>query len=360
MAAEDRSERATSFRRQKARKEGHVVRSRELTYAVTLMVSIVTFSFVAGAWIGPWRKFFVTVLEGGDPQVLLWKTGLVVALAAGPIMGFAWVVAAGMSFGQGGFVLNTTSLTPNLNRLNPAANWKRLFSPQGMVPLLRSLLPASYVAAMAASMMRRDWQMILHASHLNASSLLGAFASEAYELSWKSALVLLVWAGVDYAIQKHGFEESLKMTKQEVREEAKDTFGNPTIKGKIKNLQRQLRRKIMMQNIERATVVVTNPIHYAVAIEYTEDMDAPVVVAKGRNLIAQQIKEKARWQGTPIVENKPLAQALYKTVEAGQAIPPQLYTAVAEILAFIYRAQAIAAAQRAAAQRAAAQARPLR
>jgi flagellar biosynthetic protein FlhB len=140
------------------------------------------------------------------------------------------------------------------------------------------------------------------------------------------------------------------MTKQEVKEEMKDSLGNPTIKGRIRTLQRQMRRKFMMQSIAKATVVVTNPTHYAIALQYTEEMDAPLVLAKGRNLIAEQIKKKARWEGIPMVENRHLAQSLYKTVEVGQTIPPQLYTAVAEILAFIYRAQAMAAAATAAAR----------
>jgi flagellar biosynthetic protein FlhB len=130
----------------------------------------------------------------------------------------------------------------------------------------------------------------------------------------------------------------------------KDTLGNPTIRGRVKTLQRQMRRRFMMEAIAKATVVITNPTHYAIALQYTEDMDAPVVLAKGRNLIAEQIKKKARWEGIPLVENKPLAQSLYKAVEVGQTIPPQLYTAVAEILAFIYRAQAMATAAAAAAR----------
>jgi flagellar biosynthetic protein FlhB len=131
------------------------------------------------------------------------------------------------------------------------------------------------------------------------------------------------------------------MSKEEVKEEMKDTLGHPSIKSRIRGLQRQLRRRFLLKAVARATVVVTNPAHYAVALEYRpEIMEAPVVLAKGRNLLAQKIKELARWENIPIVENPPLAQALYRAVEIGQAIPPQLYTAVAEILAFLYRAQA--------------------
>jgi flagellar biosynthetic protein FlhB len=153
--------------------------------------------------------------------------------------------------------------------------------------------------------------------------------------------VMLAWSGLDYFLQRRNYEQSLRMTKQEVKQEAKDSDGNPFTRGRVRRLRRALLRKILAKDVQRATAVVTNPTHYAVAIEYRpETMSAPVVVAKGRNLLAQRIKQIARWHEIPIVENRVLAQALYKSTEVGQAIPPKLYAAVAEILAFLYRAQA--------------------
>jgi flagellar biosynthetic protein FlhB len=347
--AENRSEKATATREQKAREQGQVPRSRELSSSVTLFAVTLTMSAIAASWIGPWRSFFTVALDAGQPGAvlsypILIKTGFVVALATAPIIWLGFAISTGMFFAQGGFNIAWSALAFKPERLNPVSNAKRIFSLRGLLPLLRSLLPAAYVLWLAVGMLRRDWPAILHASQLSVVALLHQVLGEAYEVAWKACMVMLIWSGIDYAITRHSHNESLKMTKQEVREELKDTLGNPTIKNRIRGLQRQLRRRFMLQSVAKATVVVTNPTHYAIALQYTEDMDAPIVLAKGRNLIAEQIKKMARWEGIPMVENRPLAQSLYKTVEVGQTIPPQLYTAVAEILAFIYRAQAMATA----------------
>jgi flagellar biosynthetic protein FlhB len=174
-----------------------------------------------------------------------------------------------------------------------------------------------------------------------------------FEVAWKGSLVLLAWAGADYFLERQRHENDLKMSKQEQKDEFKETEGHPAIKQRIRRLQRQSRRKRMLKDVERAAVVITNPTEYAIALEYRMDMDAPVVVAKGRNLIAAQIKEIARWNGIPMVENVPLAHALYRAVEVGQSIPAQLYTVVAEILAAIWRAQTRAVQNQAAQNQAA-------
>jgi len=150
----------------------------------------------------------------------------------------------------------------------------------------------------------------------------------------------VAWAALDYAVERMAWNKKSRMTKQEMRDEVKETMGNPQVKGRIRRIQNAMRRRKVKADISRASVVVTNPTEYAVALEYRpEEMAAPSVVAKGRNLLAQRIKREANWLGIPIIENPPLAQALYRTVEVGQAIPAKLYAAVAEILAFIYRLQ---------------------
>ena len=192
----------------------------------------------------------------------------------------------------------------------------------------------------AYSIIQRELPGIAHLAQLGSQRLLARIGSLWFELSWKCGLVLLAWSAADYGFQRWNYERGLRMTKQEVKEEAKDTDGNPATRGRRRNLRRALLRKLIAKDIARATAVVTNPTHYAVAIEYRpESMPAPVVVAKGRNLLAARIRQLARWHEIPIIENPPLAQALFKTTEVGQTIPPQLYAAVAEILAFLYRAQ---------------------
>jgi len=188
---------------------------------------------------------------------------------------------------------------------------------------------------------QRDLLTILHISRFGPRAILARLGALIFEMAWKCGLVMLVWSAADYFLQRWSFERSLMMTKEEVRQEMKDTQGNPTIRGRIKRLRRTLYRKMLAKEVARATAVVTNPTHFAVALEYRpETMPAPVVVAKGRNLIAEKIKQIARWHEIPIIENPPLAQALYKGTEVGQSIPPNLYVAVAEILAFLYRTKA--------------------
>ena len=168
--------------------------------------------------------------------------------------------------------------------------------------------------------------------------------------------MLLAWAMADYFLQRRHFENSLRMSRQEVRQEAKDTEGSPVVRGRIRQRRKELRKRWKLKDVERATAVIANPEHFAVALEYRpQSMPAPIVLAKGVGRMAQRIKEVARWHDIPIVENPPLAQALYRATEVGQAIPAKLYAAVAEILAFLYRTQA---RLRAAANRRAARLRP--
>ena len=223
---------------------------------------------------------------------------------------------------------------------------EQLFSLPALSRLLKSLLPTVVVVYFAIGVLVRDWRF-LPALLRGSRTALAAFATgRMFEVAWKGCLVLLLWAGADYFIERQRHENELKMSKQEQKDEFKEMEGHPAIKQRIRRLQRQSRRKRMLQDVHRAAVVITNPTEYAIALEYRVEMDAPVVVAKGRNLIAAQIKEIARWQGIPMVENVPLAHALYRAVEVGQSIPAQLYTVVAEILAAIWRAQAQASQSR--------------
>jgi flagellar biosynthetic protein FlhB len=206
--------------------------------------------------------------------------------------------------------------------------------------LLKSLLPFSAMLWIAVITVQEHWESMVHASSLGLRPFASLVGGMTFELTWKSGLVLLAWSAVDYALTLKKMESDLKMTKQEVRQEFKETDGNPLIKSKIRQIQRNMRKKQSLKAAATATVIVTNPTHYAVALKYEADMAAPIVVAKGLNVLAEKIKQLARDNGIMLVENRPLAQALYKTVEVGDSIPGNLYKAVAEILALVFRAQA--------------------
>jgi flagellar biosynthetic protein FlhB len=265
-------------------------------------------------------------------------------LATLSALAMGWIVALSSALAQGGLVFAPASLLPTASRISPAAKMKQLFSINALRGLIKSLLPAVAVSYLAVSCLRRDWFALMVLSARSTRGMLGFAAGRIFEVAWKSTLVLLIWAVLDYLFERQHLSSELKMSRQELVDEYKESEGNPIIKGRIRRLQRQVRRRRMLEETKRATVVITNPTAYAIALEYTPDMPAPIVIAKGRNLLAAQIKEIARWQNIPMVENKPLAHVLYRTVEVGQSVPSKLYAVVAEILAAVYRAEARARA----------------
>lgn len=346
MADESRTEQATPRRRERARTEGDVPRSRELSSALALMTVVLFLWWYPHNWKNDWREMLVRTLNyashndiaAGTPVFnwVIWKF----FVWAGPTMAMVWVVALAGSFATGGFVVAPGALAPKPQRLNPANNLGKLFSLTGLQSLMKSLVPSGFVLYITLAMVIRDWGQILQMSQVGVRSSMGWMLSRLFEVSWKGSLVFILWSGFDVLMSRLSFERQLRMTRQEVRQDFKEMEGNPAVRGRIRRLQREMRRRRMMRDVARATVVVTNPNEYAVALEYNpESMAAPVVLAKGRNLLAQKIKREARWHGIPIVENPPLAQALYRAAEVGQTIPAKLYTAVAEILAFIFRTQ---------------------
>ncbi len=353
MADESRTEQATPRRRQRARREGDVPRSREFPASLTLMAVVVFLWWQPQNWPQNWKDAWRGLLEqslaygihgdlaAGAPllSTVAWRVCALVA----PTLALAWLVALAGSFALGGVVVAPAALAPKPQRLNPATNLQRLFSLGGMQGLLKSLIPSACVLYLVVAMIARDWGQLMQISRMGARPSLAWMLSHIFEISWKGSLVFALWSGFDVLIARMNYERQIRMTRQEVRDDAKETEGHPQVRGRIRRLQREMRRRRMLRDVARATVVVTNPNEYAVALEYKpETMAAPVVVAKGRNFLAQRIKREARWHGIPLVENPPLAQALYRATEIGQAIPAKLYTAVAEILAFIFRAQRMA------------------
>lgn len=254
--------------------------------------------------------------------------------------GLTWLCASFAAVAQGGLIFAPSSLAPNLSRISPVSRFEQLFSLTSLSRLLKSLLPAAVVVYLAFSVLARDWQVLPTLLGRTVAGLSTFVIADVFEIAWKSAFVLLLWSGIDYLLERRKFESDLRMSRQEIVDEFKETEGNPAVKARIRRLQRQVRRRRMLQDVERATVVITNPTEFAVALEFSPLLSAPVVVAKGRNLLAAEIKQVARWHGIPLVENPPLAHTLYRAVEIGQSIPPKLYQVVAEVLAAIYRVQA--------------------
>jgi len=350
MAADNKTEQPTPRRRQRAREKGQVARSRDLMGACSGLTATLLLAsqmpHFAEAWRGMMRGCIDGSISGSlrmdGPPAFFSNSGLFGAVAI--VLGAGWLAAVASGLAQGGIVLAPVSLLPSAARMSPAKKLQQMFSIAALRGLGKSLLPAAAVIYVAALCFQRDWPALMSLPARTSRSVLGFAAEHSFEIAWKSSLILAIWAIVDYIFERRHFESELRMSRQELIDEFKETEGNPQIKGRIRRLQRQMRRRRMLEDVKRAAVVITNPTEFAVALEYRPEMAAPAVVAKGRNLLAAEIKQIARWNNIPMVENPPLAHALYRSVEIGQSIPPKLYTVIAEVLAAIYRAQARAMA----------------
>ena len=358
MADQSKTEKATPQRRKKAREQGQVARSRELSNALAWSGALGLVAWQVPEVSRQWRGLLQSSLDLSTREpvtpsgpILFW-TGIGVMRWILPVLATAWVLSLSAGIAQGGLVFAPEALAFKPDRLNPVSKLKQMFSLTGLSAILKSLLPFSVILWIGVSTVISEWQSVVHASDMGVRPFASFLSGVMWHLCWKSGLVLLAWAAVDYLLVRQKLEGDLKMSRQDLREELKQTEGNLAIKGRIRRIQRQMRRRQMLKDTEKASVVITNPTHFAVALKYEMAMEAPIVVAKGRDLLAQEIKEVARWHGIPLMENPPLAQALYRTVEVGRAIPAALYAAVAEILAFVFRAQAQAQAQARARQQA--------
>ncbi|MGB7191777.1 MAG: EscU/YscU/HrcU family type III secretion system export apparatus switch protein, partial [Acidobacteriaceae bacterium] len=275
--------------------------------------------------------------EGAPETILAIRHAMMVLLS--PLMLLFGLVAgaalvAGISQG-GGLYFQAETLKPSWERINPAACLKNLFSARGLSRMGKSPIPVAILLALSIHKLRQQ-SLIPPMSVERLPMMFGIV----YDILLDTAFILFAWSAVDYLAEWRSWESRLKMSRQDLREEYKETEGNPQIRGKIRALRRQMRRRRMKADVSRASMVITNPTHFAVALSFDFDtMDPPRVLAKGRDILAEQIKSDARWAGVPIVENPPLARSLYRHVEEGRAIPFDLYAAVAAILAYLYRQQ---------------------
>ncbi|HWF90921.1 MAG TPA: EscU/YscU/HrcU family type III secretion system export apparatus switch protein [Terriglobales bacterium] len=346
MADSSKTEKPTAQRRKKARDQGQIARTRELSTALAWGGAIAVLAWQVPESVRQWRGLLQSSLDisiaeplsAGGP-VMFWNAVAILRWSV-PVLVTSWVFAVAGGLLQGGFTFASEALTPNIEKLSPAGKLGQMFSLAGLSGILKSLIPFSVILWIGISTIQNHWQMVVKSADLSVGAFVVFLTSALWGLCWKSGLVLVAWAGADYLFVWWKLEGDLKMSHQEVKDDSRQSDGNPEIKGRIRRMQRQMRRRQMLKDTEKASVVITNPTHFAVALRYEMDMEAPIIVAKGRDLLAQEIKDVARWHDIPIMENPPLAQALFKTVEVGRPIPAKLYTAVAEILAFVFRAQA--------------------
>ena len=344
--AEQKTEQPTQGRLQKTRKEGRFPVSRDFIAALQLAtVFIVFLSYIEDLWRGStvfisflFRQAFSSnpLTAGRLVQIYdqLIFPGMLNLLRVG---GMIVLLVLLIQLGSNGFGLAVKQLAPDVKRLNFLSRAKQL-PMENLTSTVRAALLIPAIAYVLLIALRGEESEI---SNLAAGGLMAGIAhagSLVKQLLWQLTTILVVLGLVDLFRQRHKFRSDLKMTKQEVRDEMKETEGNPQMKVRIRRLQREAARRSMMKAVPKATAIVVNPTHYAVALRYEMDSrSVPAVVAKGKNFLAQLIRERATAYDIPIIENKPLAQALYHSVDVGQEIPPNLYRAVAEVLAHIYR-----------------------
>jgi flagellar biosynthesis protein FlhB len=340
MAQQERTEKATGRRRQKARDEGQFAYSQELTSVMTLVACTATAFYCVQSPAG-FRDFFVTLLQqatGGDNVGLMRQAGMYFLAAAAPIFIAAVAAALAGNILQGLPIFASEKAGFKWSRLNPIQGLSRLKVQLSWIQWAKLIFLVIMVALIAWKLLSSSWEQLVTLPIHSLDSSNSIMRSLMLRMAVHITIPLVILAAADFYIQRWRFEESIKQTKPEVKEDMKALEGNPTVKSKIKSIQRDTARRRMMARVKDADVIVTNPTHYAVALEYKPNtMNAPRVIAKGRDLIAEKIKALGREHDIPTVENVPLAQALYRLVDLEQDIPLELYKAVAEVLAYVYK-----------------------
>ncbi len=346
---EEKTEDATQSRRDEWRSQGQVSQSKEVGAALVVLATTGAI-YISSTWaFSGIRGLFNDLLGDLNHFVMRdWSAGTVIKLGSyvakmllyilGPIVGAALVVGIVGTLLQVGFLWTTRPLEPDLDRINPLSGLKRIFSLDGLFETFKAAIKFIIVGVVAYIFLK-DW--VFQAGGLwdvEAAGVSVFLGRHAIKILFVIGLSMFIMALLDYGFQKFRYEQRIKMTKQEAKQERKQVEGNPQVKARIRAIQRQVATRKMTEAVRKADVIVTNPTHIAVALIYDrENMFAPRVVAKGADFMAEQIKKIAREAGVPCVENVPLARALFKALKVGQFIPRDLYNAVAEVLAYVYR-----------------------
>jgi len=344
---QERTEQPTPKRLEEAKQKGDVAKSIEVNSAFSLLVSLLMLYVLGGLLFRQFALTFRNILGGGymidlHPADIrfyliqgLGKFGIIVGLFMLVVM----LTGLASSYMQVGVIFTLETITPKFNKLNPLKGLKKIiFSRRSLEELIKNVFKLTIIIIVAYNAIMGYKDEFIPLMDKEGGQILSFMLGAGLKVSFKIGFIFLVIAAADYIFQKQEHKKNLRMTKQEIKDEAKQTEGDPQIKSRIRSLQIQMARNRMMQAVPEADVVITNPTHYAIALKYQPENDqAPKVVAKGQNYIALRIKELAQENDVPIVEDPPLAQALYKTVEIDREIPARFFQAVAEVLAYVYK-----------------------
>ena len=350
----EKTEPATEKKLNDARKEGQVAKSKEVGNAVSLLALFL----ILKLWVGHIGEQFLQVfsdvyqripeatanwngyLPENDILVIFRHMMLEILYIIALILAIAFIIAFVCDIVQVKWKVTAKPLQPKFSKISPVSGFKRIFSANSLMELVKSIAKIGLVVYVAYSYLQDKWHYLYFLYDMPLMQAIQFIGQLVTDLGMRIAIVYVVLAAVDYIYQRFKFSRDMRMTKQEIKDEYKQQEGDPQVKGRIRQKMQEASRRRMMQSLPQADVVITNPTHYAVAIKYDPDVaDAPIVLAKGEDYLAGKIKEIAKENNIEIVENKPLARMLYANVEVGQAVPPELYQAVAEVLAFVYHLQ---------------------
>ncbi|MER2175161.1 MAG: flagellar biosynthesis protein FlhB [Carnobacterium sp.] len=350
MAEKDgKTEKASPKKLRDTRKKGEIPKSPDLTSAVTFIVFILTATFL-GNYILKYSLlylqnylsagFTVNGLENNLADIGM-KSIVFVLMLAGPFLAIAFVAAFVSSIAQTGFLFSAEPIKFKLSKINPISGFKNMFSKKTLFTMVKNVAKLTLVFWMAYKTLETSVYLILNSSNVGTEKLFFLMSDLVMELGTQLGVLLLILGLIDYIYQVYDYRKNLKMSKQDLKDEYKESEGDPQIKSQRRQRYRQL-SKGALQDVETATAIITNPTHLAIAIRYEKGKDeVPIIVAKGADYQAAKIRERAKAFDIPIIENKPVARAMYKTVEIGQPVPIDLYQAIAEILALVYQMEEI-------------------
>ena len=347
--AGEKTEKATDKKRQDSRKKGQVLKSPDVTSAIVLLTVFLFLFFAAGMMRDRFFTFFkesftkyVSLKEfNADTAILIYIDVLLeMAFILLPIMLIAMAAAIGANLLQFGWLFTAEPLKFDLKKIDPIKGLKRIFSIRAIVELMKSILKITFIGTVTFLVVWMNIDKVLGLAFKSPWDALTTVGQLTATMGIAASFTLLFISILDFFYQKYDYEKNLKMSKQDIKDEHKNSEGDPIIKSRIKQQQREMAMRRMMQEIPDADVVITNPTHYAIAIKYDDgDMDAPIIVAKGVDFVAQKIKLIAKEHDIVMVENRPLARSLYDQVEIGDRIPEEFFKTIAEILAYVYRIQ---------------------
>ena len=346
LFAEEKTEEATPHKKREVRKEGQVTKSTDLNAVAVLLAVYLLLRVSYDSFVQNMCNYISFCLSDGILRPLSQGNVVNVFLESAfftirfmlPVFAVCVVAGLAVNLGQVGFVFAPKVIQPKLSNLNPVKGFQRIFSRRALVELAKSLFKVVVIGWVAFSLVRKDINNLLLIADMNPAGILVSVAGVLTKVGAGCIGVFLAIAIFDYVFQRREFKKRIRMTRKEVRDEFKQMEGDPLIRSRIREQQREMARRRMMQSVPEATVVITNPTHLAVALKYEiGKQDAPLLVAKGAGYIAEKIVETAKEHNVPVIENKPVARMLFKDVDIGEDIPSELYQAVAEILAMVFR-----------------------